>query len=223
MSEFLLSLTIIFAQLGGALLLVLVGGVIYYIYKTKKEGRDARELVAHGKTMLATHKDKLSAHFRDELNLDDKNANINVDLLINDEQKLYEHLINVSISKDTSKLILTFNDINGLVNDYVGMLTLKGREVTNDDRDSRELILRKENEALRMENASLQTRLTTATDNIESMMGEFSSMYEGGQKEGEQRLKNEMYKLSQSLNKEEARVQSEIENIEELDNKAEKK
>lgn len=123
-------------------------------------------------------------------------------------------MVNVSISKDTSKLKLTINDINALINDYVRMLTLKGKEVSNDDRDSRELILRKENEALRLENASLETRLTSASDTIESMMGEFSSMYEGGKKEGEQRVKNEMYKLKQSLDTEEARVKSELDELE---------
>lgn len=189
MSESLLSLTIIFAQLGGALLLVLIGWVIYFIYKTKKDGKNTRDLMAHGKEMLDQHKDKLGTHFKDEMDLDHKKADINVESLINDEKKLYEHLINVSISKDTSQLKLTINDINALINDYVRMLTLKGREVAETDKDSRELTLRKENEALRLENASLQSRLTSATDTIESMMGEFSSMYEGGKKKGSNGLR----------------------------------
>jgi len=216
MSESLLSLTIIFAQLGGALLLVLIGWVVYFIYKTKKEGKTTRDLVAHGKAVLGLQKGKLDTHFKDEMELETKKADINVESLINDEKKLYEHLINISISKDTSQLKLTINDINSLINDYVRMLTLKGREVADTDSDSRELTLRKENEALRLENASLQTRLTTATDTIESMMGEFSSMYEGGKKEGEQRVKNEMYKLKQTLDSEKARVKTESD---ELDNK----
>ena len=45
------------------------------------------------------------------------------------------------------------------------------------------------------------------------MMGEFSSMYEGGKKEGEQRVKNEMYKLKQSLDDEKARAKSEIDEL----------
>ncbi|MDH5370973.1 MAG: hypothetical protein OEW99_13170, partial [Gammaproteobacteria bacterium] len=129
------------------------------------------------------------------------------------EKKLYEHLINVSVHKDTSLLKLTINDINTLINDYVRMLTLKGNIVANNDRDSRELQLRKENEALRVEVASLQKRLHAETETIENMMSEFSSMYEGGKKEGEQRVKNEMYKLKQNLNAEEAKVKSEIKNL----------
>lgn len=221
MSDSLLSFTIIFAELGGVLLLVVIGWVIYFIYKTKKEGKNTRDLITHGKKMLSRHKDKLDAHFKEELELEEEKADINVESLINDEKKLYEHLINVSISKDTSLLKLTINDINELINDYVRMLTLKGNVVADKNKDSRELQLRKENEALRLENASLQKRLTESLETIESMMGEFSSMYEGGKKEGEQRVKNEMYKLKQSLESEEALVKSglnEIDKKEENDN-----
>lgn len=221
MSDSLLSLTIIFAQLGGALLLVLIGFAIYYFIKMNKDNKHSRDLLSHGKMMLSRHKEKLTDHFKNELQLDDKKASVHVDSLINDEQKLYEHLINVSISKDTSKLKLTINDVNALLNDYVRMLTLKGREVADSDRDSRELILRKENEALRVENASLKSRLETSTSTIENMMSEFSSMYEGGKKEGEQRVKNEMYKLTQSLNAEEAKVKSELKDLDKQDDSTE--
>lgn len=214
MSDSLLSFTIIFAELGGVLLLLLIAWVIYFIYKLKKDGRNTRELVSHVKSILPKHREKLTAHFKDELEIEDNKANSNVNSLMEHEAKLYEHLINVSIQKDTSLLKLTVNDINTLLNDYVRMLTLKGHEVADKNRDSRELQLRKENEALRLENASLETRLTNATETIEGMMGEFSSMYEGGKKEGEQRVKNEMYKLKQTQDKEEARVKSELTELE---------
>lgn len=215
MSDSLLSFIIIFAELGGILLLVAIGWVIYFIHKTKKDGKNIRDLITYGKLMLSKRKDKLDTHFKNELELESKKADINIESLINDEKKLYEHLINVSINKDTSLLKLTINDINALINDYVRMLTLKGNAVADTNRDSRELQLRKENEALRLENASLQKRLLDATDTIENMMGEFSSMYEGGKKEGEQRVKNEMYKLKQSLESETARVKSELSELDE--------
>jgi hypothetical protein len=48
-------------------------------------------------------------------------------------------------------------------------------------------------------------------------------MYEGGKKEGEQRVKNEMYKLKQSLQSEAVRVKSELNELDEKeeDNKEE--
>lgn len=214
MSESLLSFTIIFAELGGVLLLLLIGGIIYFIYKLKKDGKNTQELVTHIKLILPKHREKLTNHFKDELELADNKVASNVDSLMDHEKKLYEHLVNVAIEKDTSLLKLTVNDINTLLNDYVRLLTLKGHQVADKNRDSRELQLRKENEALRVENASLEKQVTSATETIENMMGEFSSMYEGGKKEGEQRVKNEMYKLKQSLDDEKARAQTEISEIE---------
>ena len=206
---------IIFAELGAVLLLVLLAWGIYYILGMKKEGKTTQDLIRHIKAILPVHKDKLNNHFKEAAELTQNKKDFNVKSLIDDERKIYERLINVSISKDTSMLKLTVNDINTLVNDYVRMLTLKGKDLSNKESDSRELILRKENEALRLENASLQARLTTSTETIETMMGEFSSMYEGGKKEGEQRLKNEMYQLKQSLDSEEAKVKSELKDLEE--------
>ena len=217
MSDSLLSFTIIFAELGGVLLLLLIGWVAYFIYKLKKDGKTTRELVDHIKVVLPKHKEKLKDHFKNELELEDNKVNFNVDSLISNEKKLYEHLVNVAIQKDTSLLKLTINDINTLLNDYVRMLTFKGHHVADKNRDSRELQLRKENEALRVENASLTKQLESATETIDNMMGEFSSMYEGGKKEGEQRVKNEMYKLKQSLDDEKARAKSELKELSEKD------
>ncbi len=206
---------IIFAELGAVLLLVLLGWGIYYILGMKKEGKTTQDLISHIKAILPARQDKLNNHFNENIELEQNTKDFNVKSLMDDERKIYKRLINVSINKDTNMLKLTINDINTLVNDYVQMLTLKGKELSNKDSDSRELILRKENEALRLENASLQSRLTISEETIERMMGEFSSMYEGGKKEGEQRVKNEMYKLKQSLDSEEAKVKSELKGLEE--------
>lgn len=215
MSETLLNIIIIFSELGLGLLLVLVGWVVYYISGTKKEGKTTRDLIKHIKAILPRHQEKLKDHFNKDEELEQNKKDSNVKSLIDDERKIYERLINVSISKDTSMLKLTINDINTLINDYVRMLTLKGKELSNKDSDSRELILRKENKALRLEVASLTTKLNLSEEAIENMMGEFSSMYEGGKKEGEQRLKNEMYQLKQSINSEEAKVKSELKDLDE--------
>jgi hypothetical protein len=208
-----MSVVIIFAELGGFLLLVVLAAVIYYFRKVKREGGYTKELVSTIKRAIPKRRGNLTTHFKDKVGLEENEIGLNVEALIDKEKKLYEHLINVSVHKDTSLLKLTINDINTLINDYVRMLTLKGNIVANEDRDSRELQLRKENGALRVEIASLQKRLHAETETIENMMSEFSSMYEGGKKEGEQRVKNEMYKLKQSLNAEEVKVKSEVKNL----------
>lgn len=217
MSDSLLSFIIIFAQLGGVLLLVFIGWLIYYIYNSKKEGKYTRELIEYIKKMIPEHRDTLANYFKTELELEQNKIDFSIETLIKDERKIYDRLIQVSLSKDTSVLKLTTEDINSLINDYIRLLALKAEKVSDTGKDSRELKLKKENETLRLENASLQIRLNTSTETIENMMGEFSSMYEGGKKEGEKRVKNEMYKLKQSLNSEEARVKSEVNELQKKD------
>ena len=210
MSDSLLSFTIIFAEIGGFLLVAAIAWGIYFLLKSQKEGRKTKELIKYIKELLPAHKEKLTNYFTDELELNDGKVELNVETLMKDEKKIYDHLIQFSINKDTSLLKLTTDDINSLINDYVRLLALKEEKETDESKESRDLLLKKENEALRLEKASLESRLSTATETIESMMGEFSSMYEGGKKEGEQRVKNEMYKLKQNLDEEEARMKSEV-------------
>ena len=223
MSDSLLSFTIIFAELGGVLLLVVIGWVVYFILGLKKDGRTTKELIQHIKAIIPGHREQLVNYFKNEMELEQNKTDFNIDTLIKDERKIYDRLIKVSITKDTSLLKLTTEDINSLINDYIRLLALKAEKDTDTSKESTELKLKKENEALRLENASLQKRLTDSTETIENMMGEFSSMYEGGKKEGEQRVKNEMYKLKQSLQSEAVRVKSELNELDEKeeDNKEE--
>ena len=218
MSDSLLSFTIIFAELGGVLLLIAIGWAIYFFICLKKDGRTTKELMQHIKAILPGHREQLTNYFKNEMELDQNKTDFNIDTLIKDERKIYDRLIKVSITKDISLLKLTTEDINSLINNYVRLLALKSEKEADTNKDSTELKLKRENEALRLENASLLKRLTDSTETIESMMGEFSSMYEGGKKEGEQRVKNEMYKLKQVLNAEEVKVKSELH---ELDDKKE--
>jgi len=218
MSDSLLSFTIIFAELGGVLLLVVIGWIIYFIVGVKKDGRTTKELIHRIKAMIPAHRDQLVNYFKNELELEKNKTDFNIETLIKDERRIYDRLIKVSITKDISLLKLTTEDINSLINDYVRLLALNAEKDFDNSKESTELKLKKENDALRLDNASLQKRLTESLDTIENMMSEFSSMYEGGKKEGEQRVKNEMYKLKQSLDSEEARVKSELK---ELDGKEE--
>ena len=212
MTDSLLSLTLIFAELGAGLLLVMIALVVRYILGTKKEVKKTRNLVKYIKSLLPARRDQLTEFFKDKV--EQNKIDFNIETLIKDERKIYDRLIKVSVTKDISLLKLTTDDINSLINDYVRLLALKAEKETTKDKESRELKLRKENEALRLELASVETRLKISNETIENMMGEFSSMYEGGKKEGEQRLKNEMYQLKQSLGDEESKVKSEIKGLE---------
>lgn len=215
MNDSLLSLTLIFAELGAVLLLVLVVLVIRFILSSKKDVKDTHGLIKHIKSMFPVRRGQLSDFFKNKL---EKNKiDFNIETLINDERKIYDRLVNISITKDTSSLKFTTDDINSLINDYVRLLSLKAEKEIEKEKGSTSLMLKKENEALRLENVSLKTRLDTSNETVENMMGEFSSMYEGGKKEGEQRLKNEMYQLKQSLDAEEVKIKSELKDLDNQD------
>lgn len=213
MSESLLSFIIVFAELGGVLLLIGIIWVVYFIYTIKKENKNTRDLIEQVKEALPPHRQQLSEYFSSIAGLQDKKSELNISTLMQREKKLYDHLINVSINRDMTLLRLTADDINSLINDYVRLLKITIDTEVDDGKASHELALKKENEALRIENASLKSRLEKATETIENMMGEFSSMYEGGKKEGEQRVKNEMYKLQQAFKNEEVKVINDTKSI----------
>ena len=215
MNDSLLSFTFIFAELGAVLLLVMFALIIRYFLNSKREVKTTHGLIRHIKAMIPGHRSQLEDFFKDKL--EENKMDFNIETLMGDERKIYDRLIKVSITKDTNMLKPTTDDINTLINNYVRLLALTAEKIsfTDAEKESHELKMKKENEALRLENASLQTRLTLSEETIENMMGEFSSMYEGGKKEGEQRLKNEMYQLKQSLDAEEIKVKSELTNIDE--------
>ena len=208
MNDSLLSLTLIFAELGGVLLFVILALGIRFILCSKRELKTTHGLIRHIKAIIPGHRSQLEDYFKDKL--EENKIDFNIETLMADERKIYDRLIKVSITKDTNLLKLTTDDISTLINNYVRLLALtaKKESSTDEGKESNELKLKKENEALRLENASLQTRLGLSEETIENMMGEFSSMYEGGKKEGEQRLKNEMYQLKQSLDAEEIKAKA---------------
>ncbi len=217
MNDSLLSFTLIFAELGAVLLLVVIFLIIRSIRGSKKDVKTTRDLIKYIKTMIPAHREQLSTYYKDKL--DQTKTDFNIETLIKDERKIYDRLIKVSITKDTNLLKLTTDDINALINNYVRLLALKAEKDTSasTEKESMQVILKKENEALRLENTSLKSRLKISEETIENMMGEFSSMYEGGKKEGEQRLKNEMYQLKQSINAEEVKVKTELNDLEKDD------
>ena len=215
MNDSFLSLTLIFAELGAVLLFVMIALAIRFILCSKREVKTTHGLIRHIKSIIPGHRNQLKNFFKDKL--EDNKIDFNVETLMADERKIYERLIKVSVTKDTNILKPTTDDINTLINNYVRLLALttEKESSTDEGKESNELKLKKENEALRLENSSLQTRLGLSEETIENMMGEFSSMYEGGKKEGEQRLKNEMYQLKQSLDAEEIKAKSALTDLDE--------
>jgi len=208
-NDTLLTYIIIFAELGGVLLFISLIAGVYFFVKNKKEGNTTKDLISFIKGLTSSKRGEMFSIIKDKYSDDDE---VNIDTLIQDEKQLYEHLVKFSINKDTSLLKSTTSDIHSLVGSYVELLAQQPDvdELDGDSKMSRDLKMKKENETLRVEVASLEARLQNATDTIEGMMSEFSSMYEGGKEEGEQHAKNEMYKIKQKLEDEDGKVKAEM-------------
>jgi len=211
-SDTLLTYIIIFAELGGVLLFISLIAGVYFFIKNKKEGNTTKDLISFIKGLASSKRGEMFSIIKDKYHDDDE---VNIETLIEDEKQLYKHLVKFSINKDTSLLKSTTSGIHALVGSYVELLAQQPDDDVDSDGDgdskkSRDLKIKKENEILRVEVASLEARLQNATDTIEGMMSEFSSMYEGGKEGGEQHAKNEMYKLKQKLEGEDEKVKAEM-------------
>jgi predicted nuclease with TOPRIM domain len=113
------------------------------------------------------------------------------------EKRIYNRVIKFFLGKEKDKLAMFDKDIQALAQGY-NLLGKQAAEVVEQGRDN-EHILRKENQELRKEKAKLKADLEASMESMESMMAEYTNMYEGGSKDGEQRLKNEMHQLKQKL------------------------
>lgn len=207
MSEDLLTYVIIFAEIGAVLLLLSFIAAIYFFRKHKNEGHSTKDLMSYIKK-LATNERGDPSQLLDEDMI--SKTDVDMDTLMADERQLYQHLVKFSISKDTSLLKSTTSGIHSLIGNYIQLLSVQSEalglssgspdEVT--EKGSKSLTMKKENEALRSEVSALEAKLQNATDTIESMMGEFSSMYEGGKDEGDERTEKEMKKIKRKINDE---------------------
>ncbi len=222
MNEATLGTLLVFAELGAVLSLLFLVWFLLYLRNARKEGKTTKELIEYINNRILAHREQLN-DFYNATDMEQGKMDINIQTLIKDEQEIYKNLVAISINKDTQLLVVTTEEINALINDYVRLLIEKKKVETQqeNERKSREILLKKENEALRVEVVSLQNKLTAATETIENMLTEYSSMYEGGRKEGEQRVKNEMHRLEQSLGLEKARASHEMKELDD-DNKNDK-
>lgn len=207
MSDDLLNYVVIVAFIAGTILLLAFVAGIVFVKKNKKDGAATNDLISYIKKTTESSRDGLAASF--ERNYNEESVDIGV--LVEDERKLYQHLVKYSINKDSDLLMSTTTGIHSLVGNYIKLLDLEPNpeasfmsmeELKNLDDDSKEskiVILKSENEALRVETKSLEAKLKAATEAAENMMSELSSMFEGGHEVGDEKVKNEIYKFEQKL------------------------
>lgn len=197
MSESLTSILIIFSELG-LIFMIAIGVIIFLYLKRRACDRDmVIKLVRKLKENEPVRKEHLIEVLKKDYDLDDEAAEEKADGLISFEKRIYNRVIKFFLGKEKEKLAHFDKDVKALAQGY-SLLGKQAAEVVEKGRDH-EHQLRKENQELREKNAKLQHDLDASMESMETMMAEYANMYEGGSKDGEQRLKNEMYQLKQKL------------------------
>ena len=200
MNEFISSAFLLVVEL--TLFLIVILSAIAYAFKKKKtkSNKLAKGLVDKLKSEESEKREKIRAMLQQCPDVDEANIENVVESLINCEKLLYTNLISIFLGKEMEKLSTFDQDINMMLNKYLEVTRV---EVSGEgaEKESDGVKLREENKQLRENLVQTKADLDAAMNTMESMMSEYASMYEGGKKEGEQKMKNEMFKLKQTLEK----------------------
>ena len=183
-----------------SILLFLVMGVFIVINYRKKaqDKKSAMILVNSLKESEAERKSNLELVMQNVYGYKEDELEENVNAIIETENKLYSKIIQLYLGSDRDSIKTIDSDVKKIVEAYRGLVEDTGDE-DNGEKASSLVVVRNENEALRLAKAQLEADLAASIEAMENMMKEYANMYEGGQKEGDQRVKNEMFKLRQKL------------------------
>ena len=198
MSEFVTTLLLIGTETSVMLLIIL--GVVVFIHfrKNKHDKQRAMVLVNKLKDSEAERRKNLELVMQETYGVEGDELEEQVNELIQTEKRLYSKILKMYMGRDRETIKTIDKDVRKIIDAYRGLVEQPGGE-EGDEKAAGLLILRNENEALRLAKAQLEADLAAAMETMENMMSEYANMYEGGQKEGDQRVKNEMFKLRQKL------------------------
>ncbi|VAX07931.1 hypothetical protein MNBD_GAMMA25-1161 [hydrothermal vent metagenome] len=207
MNDYYSSIFLLISEIG--ILLILILGTVLVVAK-KRKMRDkalAMVLVDKIKNSEPKKRENLLTILKEEYGYDDEKAEEKIEVLIGFEKTVYDNLLKTFLKKDREAITKFDGHLNDLIGSYKTIHAGQGQgDEKNDNQEgetksSKVTLMREENTDLRVTNAKLKKDLDAAMQTMESMMSEYASMYEGGKKDGEQRMKNEMFKLKQVMEK----------------------
>ncbi|HEB57345.1 MAG TPA: hypothetical protein ENI98_13805 [Gammaproteobacteria bacterium] len=201
MTEINSSLFLLVSEAGVVLLLILCG-IIFMVKKRSLQDKAlAVVLVDKIKNAEPSKREKLLSLLKDVYGYDDEKAEAKIEVIIEREKTLYGNLLKIFLKKERAKISEFDSYLNDLIESYQNLNDGETKDHGQNEApaNSKLVLVREENSNLREANAKLKKDLDAAMQTMESMMSEYASMYEGGKKDGEQRMKNEMFKLRQVL------------------------
>lgn len=210
---------IIVSEIAAVLAIILIAILVFSYRKRTKMKSLTVDFLDDVKVNEVQREEGLTKKLDDATSLDDLEKGVLVKALVDSEKKAYLHIAQLYMGYKPESLKDLEGEVNSISENYIGIIekvsknpasggsgggTAQGEQ--DNDAAMRELkkqvtFLREEKKELKLKNAQLQVDFEASVDSIERMTIEFANMYEGGSKEGEKRIKNEMYQLRQVLAK----------------------
>lgn len=215
MSELATSILVVFSEIGVVFAIIFGAAIVFLVKRFRGEKQMAKTLVAKLRKSEPERKEKLLSVLKENLGMNEKEANFTMEALNACEKSLYSRVIKVFLGKDRNSITDLNKDVEALVKGYQNLVSSPKTELVQSHSD---MAAKEENKKLRVEKLQLKKDLDNAMETMESMMGEYASMYEGGKKEGEQRMKNEMHQLKQKLSEKVSKEEIEKDLAEDLPN-----
>ena len=196
---------IIVSEIAALLAVILIITLILNFRKQNKKKKLAESFLDTVKSYAVERDKALKERFSETTDLDEAERNKLVDTLIESEKKVYLHIAQLYMGYKPESLLELEKEMKSLAESSLNIYSQQaGTEGSDEDSGLHDLKkqiknLRAEKKELKEKNAQLQIDFDAAMDSMERMTTEFANMYEGGSKEGEKRVKNEMYQLRQTL------------------------
>ncbi len=197
---------IIVSEIAALLTIVLIVIFILSLRKQKKKKKLAESFLGAAKSYVVERDKTLKAHFSKATDLDEAEQKKIVATLIDSEKEIYLHIAQLYMGHNPESLLELEQEMKSLADNalntyskHSGSMGEEGSDGASHDLKKQIKNLREEKKELKEKNEQLQIDFDAAMDSMERMTTEFANMYEGGSKEGEKRVKNEMYQLRQTL------------------------
>lgn len=215
--ESLFNLDLQILVLETAVVLAIIVAVIWFLaYRKRKMKKSfSRDFLNDVKGKEDSRELELNEKIKKITSLEDEQIQVIVEKLVVAEKTACVHIAQLYMGYKPESLQDLESEMSNISKNYIDIIdnvsSNGGAESTtegggDDDSAMRELKkqvtnLREEKKSLKLKNAQLQIDFEASVDSIERMTTEFANMYEGGSKDGEKRIKNEMYQLRQILAK----------------------
>lgn len=207
MSDLLSTSVVILSEVTLMLGVVIAVFLILRARRLKRERAMVNALIARLREHEPTRKEQLLQMLRESCGFDESRSQEVMEAMNKNEKTLYRGAIRMFLGRERGNIRHMDRDVNTLVQAYVNLIQGDG-EADHEGSGGTSVLsftaIRKENESLKDETGQLKEEINRLRQELadakrasENMMKEFATMFAGGQREGEMKVRDEMEKLKE--------------------------